>query len=120
MGVIKYVGIKDLDIEKQTIVKTLAEKYSEKIDRKVKNFDMTLTVKEYEKTGKRTKYSVHTKVEAPKLVVAASAADWDLKKTSRMALEKVSKEIEHKMKHESMHDAPGMKKGLFIKGDLTE
>ena len=118
MGVIKYVGIGKLSSGEQAIIKTLAEKYSEKYSRKTNDFNMTVTLKEYDVTGKRVKYSIHGKVEAPKAVVAASAADWDLRRTLHMTFEKLEKELEHKLKPEGRREVVGIKKGFEVSKDI--
>jgi ribosome-associated translation inhibitor RaiA len=96
MGMIRFIGLNNLNSMESAKVKSLAEKYGDKFERVAKNLNMVLNIKEYEKTGKRIKYAFNVKVIAPKYSVASSSASWDLIRGTHMAFKKIEHELEHK------------------------
>jgi len=95
INIIKYIGLKELDINEQAIVKDILEEEYEKIHRLIKNItNVNFHIKLYNIEGKAKKYSVHIKIEAPTRIFTANTADWDLAKVTHECINAVKKEIE--------------------------
>ena len=97
---IQFVNLHVLeDFEKPTVNK-LVNEYSGKIERLVNNPLIVIQFKKYDKAGKKVKYSIHARVDAPSLLASAEAADWDLARTLHKVFNKVESELKHKFKIE--------------------
>ncbi len=94
---IQYVGLERLDIDEFTRkwAQKIASYYAEKISFLVKNeFSIAVHIKEYKKSGKSHKFSIHSRVSFPGGTVASGKShDWDL----RRALHKSFRDLEHRL-----------------------
>ncbi|MEK6812574.1 MAG: HPF/RaiA family ribosome-associated protein [Nanoarchaeota archaeon] len=99
--IIRYAGLEKLARPEKVDVESLAERYAQRLERFFPQPDAELQVhlKRYDQAGARIKYSVHVRVGIGKSG-QAEAVDWDLRKATRSALEKLEKEIKHKFKRE--------------------
>ncbi len=97
---LQYVGLKDLsltDHQKQVLEKTCVLE-AEKIGYSLDNFKMVLHFKEYIKEGKKPKYSVHLKVEAPGKMISVSEDDWNFDDALHSTFVKAKTILEHQQK----------------------
>jgi hypothetical protein len=100
-------GIESLsEIEKMEI-NSISEKACEKFQRELNNdFLLKVTIKQSgvvkDNPNKKRKFSVHAELSGP-VMFEASAAEWDLKKTIHMAIQKLDYEIEHKFHNLNQH-----------------
>ena len=97
-GIIKFIGLEDLEETEQQMVKDIAEQHSLDIQRIMKNLtNLVLHVKAYGGEGKRAKYSVNLKVESPTATIASDkTAEWDLQKAIGTAFRKLERELLHR------------------------
>lgn len=110
---IQYVGLEKLDIDDFTKkwAQKIASYYAEKISFLVKNeFSMVVHIKEYKKSGKSHKFSIHARVSFPGGTVSSGKShDWDL----RRALHKSFRDLEHRLsarhKRKTQKGAPSSK-----------
>lgn len=100
---IRYIDLKVLGDDEVQNVQQLTLRYYEKLQRMFPRSSLELRFKRYRKTGKRAKYSVHCRVDAPSIIARANASYWDLALTMHKVLNKVHNELEHKYKLESQH-----------------
>lgn len=100
--ILQYTGLKHLTEMEAAVVKNFSVEASEKLDRNIKNGVLTIIAKEYQKSknSKSVKYTLHARIEAPKLMFTARASDWDLNATLQELFHKFEEEIEHKLKPE--------------------
>ncbi|MBI4451383.1 hypothetical protein HY642_05385 [Candidatus Woesearchaeota archaeon] len=93
---VQFVGVSSLDADEQEVVQRLTTEYFEKIKRKLHNVtNMLVHVKVYAK-GKRKKYALHVRVDAPTHIFEADAAhDWELPR----ALHKAFTDMQHQIQH---------------------
>ncbi|QQG38546.1 MAG: hypothetical protein HYS32_02975 [Candidatus Woesearchaeota archaeon] len=97
---IQYLNLKNAG-DNDTYIKSLVEKSAEKLERDLsKESILIVDIKEYNQEGKRAKFSVHLRLEAPAHMLAAHAHDWDVITTTRKALKKLETEFKHKFKTE--------------------
>ncbi len=84
---IRFVGLGSLELDTyQTYnVKKICSNEAFKLQRKLHNesFGLTVHIKEYERDGKKHKYSVHLRVEFPSQIITSSQEDWDLETALR-------------------------------------
>jgi ribosome-associated translation inhibitor RaiA len=99
MSVVRYVGLKALG-DQESVVKTLVERYMEKLERDLPYYDMVVHVKLYKEEGK-PKYFFQARVQSPDVKLRADAVDWDLRRT----VHKVMKRLETEMNHTFKNDA---------------
>lgn len=91
------VGINILTEEEKNTVYNLLDKYHKKIQR---NFDnpvfIDFHVKEYNRDGKKKKFSLHVRLHGATGDLESDYSDWDLSKTSHKVMEKMYNELKHK------------------------
>ena len=97
--IIQYKNLDELKLGEKGIVRQVTEKYAARIERSFPQEDATLVVhiKDYSPLGERIKYSVHVRVTKIS-GLSAQAVGWDLHKATRLAFEKLQKEIEHRFR----------------------
>lgn len=113
--IIQYIGLKELPLEEQNLVREITEQEYHKIKRKIKNI-LTLTVhlKKYDKSGSKPKYAFHIKAIAPTTTIdSCKAHDWDLARSLRKSLHDLLCQIEH-----TFHD--DTTRPTFLKKDLPK
>ena len=99
----QFVNIHLLTSDERPVVDRLCVEYEPKLARHVSKPQLILQFKKYNDAGKRVKYSVHCRLEAPQILATSEAHDWDLTKTLHMVFQKIQREIEHKYKLDSQH-----------------
>lgn len=98
---IDYIKLKDLDENESSIVKKVTESLIKKIERGLEESVLVIHIKTHKAVGKGTKkYSIHARIDSPKVIVRAKAFDWDLAKAIHKLFAKLKNEIEHKFKKE--------------------
>ena len=98
-------GIDQLSEKERSIVKNLVNKRFDKIERETRNeTSIKVVVKEYDKEGKRKKYSVDITVTSATKRYKSKEAGWDLAKALNKSLDKVQTEIEHKLHSSDQHN----------------
>ena len=91
-----YRGLKKLGEIESSTVSILVDRYLPKIERLAHANKLIIGIKEYDKEGNRSKYSIHARLEAPSVFIAAKAHDWDLRRTLHKVLKKIENEAQHK------------------------
>ena len=103
----KPIEIKGIDIlteEEKKLSDKLLNEYFPKIQRQIKNIIvLKVHIKEYEKEGKRKKYSINIKVINSTDVFEANAHDWDFARTMHKVLKKIENEIEDRFHPSEQH-----------------
>jgi len=94
--VLRYVGIKSLGESDSFTVKRISEKVYPKLLRYMPDAELVLIIKKYEKTGNRQKFSVHSKLNNPKMKFKSESFDWDISKATHKALNKLQTEVKRK------------------------
>ena len=97
---VQFINLKILEEEEKPTVNKLVDEYFSKIQREIKNASLIVQFKKYNKEGRRAKYSIHARVDAPSIICSAEASDWDLARTLHKVFNKVQNEIKHKYKIE--------------------
>lgn len=97
---VKFVGLQDLTQEEANLLSVLVEGYKIKIERDIQDFSLVVRVKKLSKTGKKHKYSIHTRISSPNTILVSQAFDWDFSRTIHKAMKKLENEIQHKFKTE--------------------
>lgn len=100
---VQFIDLKTLNDQERPTAQRLVSDYSKKLERLFSNSDLIVKFKKYNTAGKRAKYSVHCRVDAPSLIASAKASDWDIALTMHKVLGKLHNELEHKYKLESQH-----------------
>ena len=104
MEAIQIVGLEKLEKSEKDAVKLLVGEHFTKIQRHLKDIDaIILNIKEYNKEGKRKKFSLHLRAMAPVHIFEADAADWDLRRTVHKVFEKLENELEHHFHSSDQH-----------------
>ena len=115
---LNFVGLNSLDEKELANLTTYSEKFYNKTCRFVHDPLVILHVKKMKETGKKCKYSVHGRIEAPSLLASAEYSDWDFIRTLNTTFKKIENEIEHKFKTEGKNNRVSFKKSM--KEDLVE
>ena len=95
---LQYIGFRSLDEEEAEKLSKISEKEYPKIERTLPTANIILRIKKYKEKGKKNKYSIHAKIEAPNTKIVAQTADWDIAKTTHKVFNKLQTEINHKFK----------------------
>lgn len=91
-------GLKLLTNEEKDLANKILNKFYNKIQRHFKNeVSIECHIKEYEKEGKRKKFSVHIRIHGDR-IFEADYADWDFSVTLHKVTEKLMNEIEKNFK----------------------
>ncbi len=97
MEKIKYVGIDELSIEENEMIKRLSEEYLPKIERAIRtDVSLVVHVKTHHETGKRKQYEFIVRTISTAKTFEASCSEWDLAGSLHKAFQKLEKEIEHR------------------------
>jgi hypothetical protein len=84
--------------ERKSVDKLLKE-YQLKIQRLAKTpVKLKIDIKEYDKEGKKSKYSINSQAIFTGKVFTSSSWDWDLSRAIHKAMIKLENEAEHKFK----------------------
>ena len=85
--------------EERDIAKKLLNEYYPKIQRMTKTpIKIKIDVKEYDKEGKKSKYSIDSQLIYSGKMLPSSSWDWDLARAIHKAMIKLENEAEHKWK----------------------
>lgn len=96
---IEIVGAKILTEKDKKIADTLLEGYHKKIQRLIKNpLLLKVHVKEYDKDGKKSKYSLNTEAVFAGKMMEASSWDYDFARAIHKGMKKIENEMEKKFK----------------------
>jgi len=108
MGVF-IVNKKELSDKELSTIEEYSSKFYEKIAGSIYASSkpepkLLITVKKHARKpseNMKCKYSIHTKLEAPSIILAAHESEWDLKKALNKTFENMRHEMEHKFKDAS-------------------
>ncbi len=103
---IDYKGLRNLSSFEISEVRSLANKFFIKIDRKIKNANLILTIKKYKEKVSRSKYSIHARLEAPHIILVTKQSGWDINLVMNKAFENLRNELIHKFKIEGIKRKP--------------
>ena len=90
--VLSFIGLDSLDENEVNDLKTYSDRFYQKVSRTITtNTDplVILHVKKMKASGRRCKYSIHGKVESPKLLTSVEYSDWDLIRALSKTFEKI-------------------------------
>jgi len=96
--IIQFIGLKKLNEDEISILNRISNKEKGKIDREIKNSKVILSIKKDDKDGKRSRYSIEAKINAPNTKFAAQSQEWDLAKATHKVFNKLEQEINHKLR----------------------
>ena len=98
MEAIEVKGAEFLTEKEKALSNKILNEYYVRIQRQLKNMaSLRLHVKEYQKEGKRRKYSMRVEAIAPTRKFEANSFDWDFARALHKVLNKLRNEIEHKL-----------------------
>ncbi len=98
-NLVLFDGFEEIDSFEKTRLRTSAQRFVEKQNRKLKNVDfLVVRLKKYKKAGKRKKFSVHSRLGFSGTQLTAKAFDFNLAKAVTSSLKKIEREIEHRFK----------------------
>ncbi|MDD5649962.1 MAG: hypothetical protein PHF86_06005 [Candidatus Nanoarchaeia archaeon] len=101
-NIIKYTGLKSLNLMDQTKLKNVFEMEYEKIRRMYGNdMDLSITVKT--DSEEKKKYSINAKIDGPSKIITAEATDRDITAVSREIVKKLKNELQKKYKEDGKH-----------------
>ncbi len=91
---IQIIGLKDEDSFVRSKVKSEIDITVKKLERIRERLNrLTVYIKKYDKTGKRAKYSVETRLETVKGIVVSKDWSWNLVEAVENALDKLEREV---------------------------
>ncbi|MFC1727960.1 hypothetical protein ACFLZ7_00675 [Nanoarchaeota archaeon] len=107
-NIISYVGLKELEEDDQELVIRLTEEYFPKIQIFLKNImELVVHIKQYEKEGHRSKWSMSVRAQSPSHVFESTkAAEWELPIALHKAFKDLESQIKHKLHSDSQWDKP--------------
>ena len=79
------------------------EEFAKRNEKKIKNANVKIHLKEYEKEGSRHKFSIHASITMP-ITIEADAFGWDFNKTLNKLFKKLEEEIEHRFHISDQHN----------------
>ena len=94
---LEFRNMEILTEEERKDLVDLAERAYKKLHA-LKKSNIIIYVKEYEALGPGKKFSLHARVDAPAIIVAAQAHDWDVKTVVHKLFNKLNHELTHKFK----------------------
>ena len=104
MEQIQVKGTESLDEQEKKIANKLFDEYYTKIQRKLKNtLSLKIYIKEYNKEGKRKKYSINLEAFSSGKVFKANSYDWDFAATIHQVFNKILTQAEHKFHISDQH-----------------
>lgn len=96
MEQIQVKGIESFDEKEKKTINKLLKDYYKKLQRKIKNdFSLKVYIKEYNKEGKRKKYSINAEVVSSGKTFKANSYEWDLATVIHQVFTKILTQIEH-------------------------
>ncbi len=107
---LSFIGVNNLDENELNKLTTYSEKFYNKTCKNLVDPLVIFHVKKMKNSGKRCKYSIHGRIEAPSLLASVEYSDWNLTKTLNKTFEKIETEIEHKFKTEGKTNRVSFKK----------
>lgn len=97
MESIEIIDIKLLNGKEREIAKKLLNEYYSKIQRLIKTpLSLKVHIKEYEKEGRRKKYSINVEAMGAGKEFNSSSWDWDFARALHKSMTKIENEITHK------------------------
>ncbi|MFC1768956.1 hypothetical protein ACFLZX_04295 [Nanoarchaeota archaeon] len=101
---IQYINFEVLnDTEKAALEVVLADGLK-KFERLLKNpSKLVVQVKLKDTTGKRKRYNINMRAEAPNATFSSETMDWDLNRTARKAVNDIEKEILHRYRQDTSY-----------------
>ncbi|MEK6741655.1 MAG: hypothetical protein AABX91_03270 [Nanoarchaeota archaeon] len=104
MEQIQVKGIESLDEKEKKIADKLFGEYFTKLQRKIKNtLSLKIYVKEYNKEGKRKKYSINAEAVSSGKTFKANSHEWDFATTIHQVFEKILTQVEHEFHVSDQH-----------------
>lgn len=97
---VQYMGLKDLEEKEVVILTEFTDLYFQKIERDLPNPTLIIHVKKHKPKGNAKKYSMHTRLEAPGIMLVTQEADWDFKRCIHKLYKSLINELQHKFKTE--------------------
>ncbi|MBI4739741.1 hypothetical protein HY772_09480 [Candidatus Woesearchaeota archaeon] len=100
--IIQFVGLSDLDLVDQEMVRKIIFEQYPKVKRRLHNLtSLVVHIKSYGKGGARPKYSFHMRAIAPtRMFESSKAVAWDLATSVHKAFDDLNNQIEHVFKQE--------------------
>ena len=95
---LRFINIKELNIIERLTLSTLTKQYYKKIRTFLKNAELIVRIKKYKEKGKKSKFSIHSRIIAPKLLLTSQSSDWDLKRTTHKNFKQLLKSIHSKFR----------------------
>lgn len=97
-------GFEILDEKEKAVADKLFQEYHKKIERKVKRrVPLKIHIKEYNKEGKRKKYSINLEVLSSGKVFRANSFDWTFSDAIHDVFTKILTQMEHKFHISDQH-----------------
>ncbi len=96
-ALIQFKGMSKLNLDDNIIseIKNISEEQGEKLQRYFKNrYDMEIHVKQREKEGAQSRYTINSRIIYPGATVAAQAEDWDIITALRKSMDKLESQLE--------------------------
>ena len=101
---IEVKGIESLGEQEKATVNNLFDSYYIKIQRKIKSpLSLKIHIKEYNKEGKRKKYSINAEAISSGKIFKANSDDWNLTATIHEVFGKLLTQVEHKFHSSDQH-----------------
>lgn len=100
---IQFIGLNKLDVDSYDLksIKKIASNEAFKLQREIKNdFKLVVHIKQYSKTGRQHKYSVHLKLEFPGQMVAVDEDDWDIRRAFHKAFSNAKTKVKKMFREE--------------------
>ncbi len=98
MDEITYKGLDRLEAMEVATIQKISGREFDKIKRNFDKASLVVGVKKINAEGKRSKYEINARVDAPSLVLHAEHSDWELQRVLHRTFENLKTEFEHKFK----------------------
>lgn len=96
---IEIINIESLNEKERGIADSLLNEYYSKIQRMIKSpLRLKINIKNYDKDGKKVKYSINAEAIFSGKMVNSSAWDYDFARAIHKTMKKIESEIEHKFR----------------------
>jgi hypothetical protein len=104
MEQIQVKGIELLDEQEKKTADKLFGEYYIKLQRKMKStLSLKIYIKEYNKEGKRKKYSINLEAISSGKTFKANSFEWNLATTIHQVFEKILTQVEHEFHVSNQH-----------------
>ena len=90
---IQYVGLKILTEQENSTLNRVVKKALPKVERDYKKSKIILTIKKYNQEGKRSRFSLHSQLNAPSIKFTAKADSWEFATALHKIFNKLETEI---------------------------